>query len=186
MTIGIENYSSKPFIGQELSKITECNKWFGFDDPDQDKDSPTLVLAAVHKVPNDLDGWFMASQTCGGFLCWEQFAAIKLLKLKPEYKLFLEKICNEDWASESLDYLGFCEPESNAVKEYQLFIEQYDLVFSSKNEHGIKLAQALYPLDASNEQIAKLADSDDLIDVDIIDPNGDCGLVLFIVGDNRD
>ena len=65
-------------------------------------------------------------------------------------------------------------------------IEQYDLVFSSKNEQGIKLAQALYPLDASNEQIAKLADGDDLIDVDIIDPNGDCGLVLFIVGDNRD
>ncbi|MDH1472533.1 hypothetical protein [Shewanella sp. GD03713] len=105
-------YSAKGYEGRKISEISGKKMWVAFDNPNVDSAEPTLVLAATKQVPSNADDWILATQTCGGFGCYQTDAAIMLLSIKPEMMNIIHCIINEDWYPDSLNYEGFCLPES--------------------------------------------------------------------------
>ncbi|WP_210467370.1 hypothetical protein [Vibrio crassostreae] len=177
------NYSARGYEGQKIEAVQDAKMWVSFDNPNVDTDKPTLVLAATRQIPSNTDGWILATQTCGGFGCYQTDAAIMLLSIKPEMMNSIQRIVDEDWYKDSLDYEGFCLPESEPVKAYIHELAKIGITFNALGS-GVRLSQALYPVDAVQFNLDIL--THDQISLKEIDPNGECGLIIFMVGDNCD
>ena len=172
------------FAGRLVRDIPDsCFSW-GFEHPhDIDNYDPKLVLAATLKVPNATEGWLLATETCGGFGCYQKDAAIRVLEIQPGMKAFLQHIVDEEWYEDSLDCEGMCLPSSKAVKAYNAELAKVGLTFSAE-ESCAALTQALYPIDPTPANIELLSSTE--LSLKQIDPLHECGLVLYIVGDNCD
>lgn len=177
------NYSAKGYEGQKIEAIQDAKMWVAFDNPNIDSDKPTLVLAATEQVPSNTDGWMLATQTCGGFGCYQTDAAIMLLSIKPEIMDSIQHIVDEEWYPDSLDYEGVCSPESEPVKSYLHELAKIGLTFNALGS-DIRLSQALYPVDAVQSNLDIL--TADQVNLKEIDPNDECGLIIYLVGDNCD
>lgn len=173
------------FLGVELAGIPNEELHHGFDDPSlMDQRFPSLVLAGTNKVPMHASEWFLAKQDCDGFGCGDKKAAILPLSIKPEIKVRLTNIANENFAGgDGLDYFAIMPTgDVEAIKaSYLSTLMELNLTCS---ERLLKLlTQALYPVDATKENLAII--TDDLVDIDLYSENG-CELCIFIVGENCD
>lgn len=177
------SFSANGFEGCKVAEIQSENIWVAFDNPNIDSDEPTLVLAATRQVPDNTDGWILATQTCGGYGCYQTDAAIMVLSIKPEIMNSIQRIVEEDWYPDSLDYEGFCSPESEPVKAYIQELAKLALQFNALDSH-IRLSQALYPVDAVQSNLDIL--TADQVNLKEIDPNDECGIIIYLVGHNCD
>ncbi|QFT57070.1 hypothetical protein [Microbulbifer sp. THAF38] len=173
------------FFGIDLDKIPSEKFYHGFDDPSLlDQRCPSLVIAAIKKVPSKAPDWFLATQDCDGFGCGSKSAAILPLTIRTEVKDDLIKIVNEDFAGESgLDYFQvMAKDKATDIREaYLTAINNIGL--SCSKELSDLLTQALYPIDATTENLRTL--SGDQVDLNSLVK--ECtDLCIFIVGDNCD
>lgn len=182
----------KLFWGKKIGGIpNEAFRW-GFDDPGLlDQRSPGLVLAATCLVPDTpTEKWFLGVEQTDGMLCDHDSAAFLPLEIRPEWEAFLDRIIEEEFAGpDGLDYYSMdragCTPWANEVlSRYLGLLEENGLIWTPGLVEGIKLKQALYPVDATPENIALLSSTS--VDLAALDPNSKCGFVIWIVGGNCD
>lgn len=164
------------FHGQRIKNISFKNFTYGFEEQDR---YPGLVLASLNTVPlNVSDDWILATNDCGGMSCNSCEAAILELTIRTEMLPFLEYIAGERFSPKPLDYFSMMdESMTETVREgYRGYLRQVGLTCNDENIN--LLTQALYPIDATADNVLKLSDQQ----VDISNVNVKNGLVLFIVG----
>ncbi|MCL6336291.1 hypothetical protein EXT65_21085 [Pectobacterium carotovorum subsp. carotovorum] len=166
--------------GRELADLPYEVFELGFD---PDERFPALVLASVDSIPAECgEGWRLALEDCGGFSCDYLAAAVLPLAIRPDMVRVLEQIVEEDFSPDRLDYFTmFDSDQVAAVKRgYLTCLQAAGLSCSPDNLD--RLTQALYPVDATPENLAIL--SGDAIDLSAFAVSH--GLVVFIVGQNCD
>ncbi|MBI0472739.1 hypothetical protein WCT78_00165 [Pectobacterium versatile] len=166
--------------GRELADLPDEIFEYGFD---PDERFPALVLASVITVPvGSGESWRLAIEDCGGFSCDYRAAAVLPLSIRPDIVRVLEQIVEEDFSPDRLDYFTmFDSGQVAAVKRgYLTCLQAAGLSCSPDNLD--RLTQALYPVDATPENLAIL--SGESIDLSAIAVSH--GLVIFIVGQNCD
>lgn len=175
----------KEYLGAELSLVPSDLFHHGFDDPSLlDQRYPSLVLAAVDKVPLIAANWFLAYQDCDGFGCGSESAAILPLSIKPEILSELIRIVDEEFAGDGgLDYFLVMNPDdARAIRgSYLGAISKLGLTCTS--ELSETLTQALYPIDATNANLNIL--SNEKVNLEEIEKSGS-KLCIYIVGANCD
>lgn len=171
-------------LGRPLRDLSRDAFHHGFDDPDLlDQRCPSLVLASLDVIPLNASNWFLAAQDCGGFRCNVKPAAILPLPIRATILKSLQGITDESFAGEGgLDYF-----ESENHMDRQFIVQQYvnlleSLCLTCSKDLIGELTQALYPVDATYENLRVLTDAE--IDLESLDDN--CRIAIFIVGENCD
>ncbi|MND27433.1 hypothetical protein D3C80_178990 [compost metagenome] len=168
------------YYGKNVKDIPGDAFCYGFD---PDERSPALVLASVETVPAGSNGaWRLATENCGGFSCESRDAAVLPLPVRPEMVDFMGKVADEEFSTEPLDYLGMMAPDKVIAVKKGYLSSLHSVGLSCNQDNLELLTQALYPVDATPENVLILSgDSIDLSKVEV--PKG---LVIFIVGENCD
>lgn len=166
--------------GRELADLPDEIFAYGFD---PDERWPALVLASVTTVPAvSNEAWQLAIEDCGGFSCDYRAAAVLPLSIRPDMVRVLEQIVEEEFSPDQLDYFTmFDSHQVAAVKRGYLSCLQAAGLSCSQDNLDL-LTQALYPVDATPENLAIL--SGEVIDLSAVAVSH--GLVIFIVGQNCD
>ncbi|HBM3184923.1 TPA: hypothetical protein LVM22_001188 [Klebsiella oxytoca] len=167
-----------PYKGMNIGDIPENEFMEGFD---PDERYPALVLASVLRVPADADNnWRLATEDCGGFACYTLDAAVLPLSIKPEMQNVLADIVDEKFSDSDLDYYSVMMSPEERLQVQNNYLECLQAAgLTCDSEYITLLQQALYPVDATPENIQRL--TTDNIGVQLTNE-----LVLFIVGQNCD
>ncbi|ENH3410656.1 hypothetical protein ABWC92_000858 [Escherichia coli] len=168
------------YYGMRISDIAEDKFSLGFDPNER---WPSLVLASGETVPAVGAGeWRLASEDCGGFYCDTFYAAVLPLSIRSEMNAVLESIVDERFTTDGLDYFNMMDNQARAeIREAYLSVLQ-SVGLSCNEQNLAQLTQALYPVDATIDNLSIL--SDDLIELGTLQVSE--GLVIFIVGENCD
>lgn len=168
------------YYGKKMNEIPGDVFWYGFD---PDNRWPALVLASVDTVPTgSCEAWRLASEDCGGFSCDSRYAAVLTLSIRPEMARYLETVVDEEFSPEPLDYLNVMDVGKVAAVKNGYLSSLQSAGLSCNQENLELLTQALYPVDATHENLMILSgDSIDLSRIEITK-----GMVIFIVGANCD
>jgi hypothetical protein len=168
------------YCGMHISEIAEKEFSHGFDPNER---WPSLVLASSETVPAVGAGeWRLASEDCGGFYCDTFYAAVLTLSIRSQIKTVLESIVDERFTSDGLDYFNMMDNQARAeIREAYLSV-LHGVGLSCNEQNLGQLTQALYPVDATVNNLSIL--SDDLIELEALQVSE--GLVIFIVGENCD
>ncbi|MFV7771698.1 hypothetical protein [Shewanella marisflavi] len=174
------------YLGKTLQSIPSQVFHSGFDDPSCGVQRyPALVIASTEVVPPSAMNWFLAEQDCGAFGSFVKFksAAIFPLAIRPCIHDILTNIVDEEFAGESgLDYFSCESPDEQKRIQDSYLAVLANAGLSCSNVIVNELTQALYPVDATRENLSIL--SDDSFDFDAV--NGINGLTIYIVGRNSD
>lgn len=174
----------KIYLGKSLDHIPIELFRYSFDSPSlQNQRFPGLVLASLEYVPHVGFNWFLAYEDCGGMSCDTTYAAILPLEIREDIHDAITRIAEEEFAGEGgLDYFSVeNEDKREEIKRaYMNSLGKIGLTCSAELLAG--LTQALYPVDATYENLRILSNTD--VDLDcFINING---LVIYIVGANCD
>lgn len=168
------------YHGKKIEEIPDAAFWPGFDPEER---WPALALASLVTVPaGNTEGWLLASESCGGFSCNSCEAAVLPLPVHPEILGFLETVAEEAFSPEPLDYLNMFDAGKVAAVRNG-YLSALQSAGLSCNAANLDLfTQALYPVDATPENLRLLTGTD--IDLSVTGVSGE--LVIFIVGQNCD
>lgn len=175
------------YLGRPIAEIPAGEFWCSFDHPDLPDDRyPGLVIASLNKVPSFKTDMFLAVAECNGFAIWQQPAAIKPLSIRPELINNLTAIVEEAFTDGNLDY-GLPNDDASrqsVIDDYKTALQAIKLTWDAgKNEKPYTLRQALYPVDATLDNLEML--TSDAVDINRLVNDG-CQLCIYIVGVNCD